>query len=185
MLCRSGMFNKRRETPFSSRPNSLKEVAHCNHPLNTLELAKSILIRVIMNYRKTPLLKTVVIYIYFLVQTLHLQTYRGHQPNLWYCLSLAMQLIWVRYSLILLILAAHKRLKKLPIPSQFLWTRKPSFASMNREICLRNRNARHEEIQAEKSVEHEVLDVDCDTDQSDPSLHIFYAWKWSYHYWAV
>ena len=46
---------------------------------------------------------------------------------------------------------------------------------MNREIRLRNRNARHEEIQAEKSVEHEVLDVDCDTDQSDPSLNIFYG----------
>ena len=46
---------------------------------------------------------------------------------------------------------------------------------MNREIRLRNRNARHEEIQAEKSVDHGVLDVDCDTDQSDPSLDIFYG----------
>ena len=46
---------------------------------------------------------------------------------------------------------------------------------MNREIRLRNRNARCEEIQAEKSVEHEVLDVDCDTDQSVPSLDIFYG----------
>ena len=46
---------------------------------------------------------------------------------------------------------------------------------MNREIRLRNRNARHKEIQAGKIVEHEVLDVDCDTDQSDPSLDIFYG----------
>ena len=51
---------------------------------------------------------------------------------------------------------------------------------MNREIRLRNRNARHvflmyEGMQAEKSVEHEVLDVDCDTDQSDLSLDIFYG----------